>query len=235
MLIAKTLAPAARNSSETNVASGCSYSAADIFKAAGTLRLYSATTPKAPLAFLLRIRRQLFLGPSCFNTFLHRDGDRMVISKVVEVGALLLLLGLALERGEARLQGCDARRGCAPARAAAGSRAQARGLQLRTSSAGRRRGMAAFLYRCSSVYMRRPVNELLRSGARAMRLRRALPTSQGQTHTSPVRNRDCSGGRESNALRQNDAASLLHFGAVRWRGTVSPKTKQRAGAFHGRD
>ena len=44
-----------------------------------------------------------------FNTFLHRDRHRMVIRQVVEVGALLLFLGLALERGEARLQGSDAR------------------------------------------------------------------------------------------------------------------------------
>mmetsp|Transcript_11555 Transcript_11555/g.34029 ORF Transcript_11555/g.34029 Transcript_11555/m.34029 type:complete len:207 (+) Transcript_11555:358-978(+) len=65
MLIAKTLAPAARNSSLTRVASGCSYSAALILRAAGTLRLYSATTPKAPRAFLFKIRRQLFFGPSC--------------------------------------------------------------------------------------------------------------------------------------------------------------------------
>mmetsp|Transcript_20218 Transcript_20218/g.52592 ORF Transcript_20218/g.52592 Transcript_20218/m.52592 type:complete len:207 (-) Transcript_20218:310-930(-) len=67
MLIAKTLAPAARNSSDTSVASGCSYSAALIFKAAGTRRLYSATTPNAPLAFLFKIRRQLFFGPSCLT------------------------------------------------------------------------------------------------------------------------------------------------------------------------
>ena len=43
------------------------------------------------------------LRPVVLDALLHRDGDGVVISKIVEVGALLLLLGLALERGEASL------------------------------------------------------------------------------------------------------------------------------------